>query len=257
MNPPQQLTLFPEGSRDHASLFHLPAKERELKMIATSGQKCLEQFEKLDRHTLWGKMFVALLIGMEGWYSSKCRLIWKLKATKSSRLYCQLAVSTLPTEGTESGLLLTPTTREEVQDLGKFKKRMEKYPNGTTMPNLATQVQISLLATPNARDWKGESGHPCQKDLTRDVKKLLPTPAAQDSKNSTLPPSQQDRDTIPGYLLRNGQTSQLNPRFVLEMMGFQPNHCDSAFEKIAWEIYQKKKSTKSFQKRLQDGEKKQ
>ena len=41
-------------------------------------------------------------------------------------------VSTLPTEETECGLLLTPTTREDVTDKDKFKERMEKYDNGTT-----------------------------------------------------------------------------------------------------------------------------
>jgi hypothetical protein len=86
---------------------------------------------------------------MEGWYSMRCKLNWKLKATKSHRFYFQLVPSTLPTEGTEFGLLLTPTTREEVQDLEKFKKRMEKYPNGTTMPNLATQI-MGMLPTPTA-----------------------------------------------------------------------------------------------------------
>jgi len=49
------------------------------------------------------------------------------------------------------GLLLTPTTREEPVDLDKFKARMEKYPNGTTMPNLATQVQ-QMLPTPTAQE---------------------------------------------------------------------------------------------------------
>jgi hypothetical protein len=88
---------------------------------------------------------------MEGWYSMRCKLSWKLKATKSHRFYFQLVPSTLPIEGTEFGLLLTPTTREEVQDLEKFKKRMEKYPNGTTMPNLATQI-MGLLPTPTASE---------------------------------------------------------------------------------------------------------
>lgn len=32
---------------------------------------------------------------------------------------------------------------------------------------------------------------------------LLPTPTANDAKNSTLPPSQRGRDSIPGYLLRS------------------------------------------------------
>jgi len=67
-------------------------------------------------------------------------LIWRVKATPWNRLLFQLAVSGRGTEEIESGLLLTPTTCEVEQDLEKFKKRMEKYPNGTTMPNLATQV---------------------------------------------------------------------------------------------------------------------
>jgi hypothetical protein len=58
---------------------------------------------------------------------------------------------------------------------------------------------------------------------------MLPTPAAQDSKNSTLPKSQITRDTIPGKLLRDGQTSQLNPRFVAEMMGFPPDWTELPF----------------------------
>ena len=57
------------------------------------------------------------------------------------------ATGTLPTDATEFGLLLTPTTSEPVHDLEKFKARMEKYPNGTTMPNLATQVH-GMLPTP-------------------------------------------------------------------------------------------------------------
>lgn len=35
---------------------------------------------------------------------------------------------------------LTPRTRETEQDLEKFKARMAKYRNGTTIPNLATQI---------------------------------------------------------------------------------------------------------------------
>ena len=59
--------------------------------------------------------------------------------------------TTLPTDATEFGLLLTPTTSEPVHDLEKFKARMEKYPNGTTMPNLATQVH-GMLPTPMAQE---------------------------------------------------------------------------------------------------------
>lgn len=44
-----------------------------------------------------------------GWYSTKCKLTWKLKGTKYSRFYFQLVPLTHPTEGTEFGLLPTPT----------------------------------------------------------------------------------------------------------------------------------------------------
>lgn len=50
---------------------------------------------------------------------------------------------------------------------------------------------------------------------------FLSTPtASQEAKNSTLPPSQMKRDNLAGYLLRNGERSQLNPEWVEWLMGF-------------------------------------
>src|SRR5664279_3745844 len=90
----EQLTSSPEDS--HVNRTPLQEKEKAKKMRDTSGRKCLEQLERFNRVGLWGRMFLASLIGQEGWYSTKCRLIWKLRGTKYSRLYCQLAVSMLP-----------------------------------------------------------------------------------------------------------------------------------------------------------------
>jgi DNA (cytosine-5)-methyltransferase 1 len=56
---------------------------------------------------LWAKTFSALLIGREDWYSTKCKLIWKLRGTKYSRMYFQLHPSMLPTDGIGFGLLPT------------------------------------------------------------------------------------------------------------------------------------------------------
>jgi hypothetical protein len=53
-----------------------------------------------------------------------------------------------------------------------------------------------------------------------------PTPAAQDGKNSTLPPSQEHRDTLPGQLIRQGQQGYLNPEFVETLMGFPQGWTD-------------------------------
>src|SRR5690606_3354075 len=82
----------------------------ERKMTATSGRKCLEQYTKLNRHTLWAKMLSESLIGMGDWFSTRCKLIWKMRGTKYNRLYFQLVPLELYTEEIGCGLLPTPTT---------------------------------------------------------------------------------------------------------------------------------------------------
>jgi hypothetical protein len=54
---------------------------------------------------------------------------------------------------------------------------------------------------------------------------LIPTPTVNDAGNSTLPPSQRGRNSLPGQMLRDdsipiGAATYLNPCFVEEMMGF-------------------------------------
>lgn len=56
--------------------------------------------------------------------------------------------------------------------------------------------------------------------------RLLPTPTAQDAKNSSLPPSQQTRDSIPGELMREGMSGSLNPMWVEWLMGFPTGWTD-------------------------------
>lgn len=64
-----------------------------------------------------------------------------------------------------------------------------------------------------------QTGNNCSVSLGRLVK-LMPTPTAQDAKNSTLPRSLRSRDTIPGALLREGHTGELNPEFCEWLMGY-------------------------------------
>ena len=143
------------------------------------------------------KTFPALLIGMEGWYSTRCRLTWKLKGTKYNRTYFQLAVSTLPTEGIGSGLLPTPVANEN----GNY-KQLEQ---GIKTRESGVKIHVDLYSMFRMG--------------------LLPTPTVNDMKNASLPPSQIDRnDSIVKRVLQDnpqaGKTSQLNPQFVAEMMGF-------------------------------------
>ena len=197
----EQMTLFSQvASRDHANHTAQQVSDLEKKMTATSGQKCLEQFEKLNRSGLWAKTFAGLLIGMEGWYSMRCALTWKLKVTKSSRLYFLLQVSTPRTAETGYGLLPTPTAvqrdhPERVEALkatGAFTMMSRK--NGENRPNLILDALnfYGLLPTPTASDknWRQKSENWKGSDLISTVQEIT------------------------------GETGQLNPRFVGEMMGF-------------------------------------
>ncbi len=274
----EQLTLFQEDSL--VSPTQWPEKDLEKKMTDTSGQRCLESFRKFSRHGLWAKMFSDLLIGQEGWYSTKCRLIWKLKGTKYNRMYFQLYPSMLPTEETESGLLPTPRAITIEENVDGWQKRMDKriedgmttispnlhilamrgmLPTPTAMDSsnatanmkstqvkegsmhsvtLARAMAMGMLPTPTVQDGnkatkKWREDH--QNNLTAHVfNKMLPTPTSTDYKGAYSPDSMVSKDGIDrANLLRNiyvhtgdewkqkdGKTSQLNPQFVMEMMGF-------------------------------------
>jgi len=216
-NSTRQLTLdelisLQEGSP--ASPTPSQDYKEAMKTSATCGQRCCALFENAPRATSWAKTFSALLVGMEGWSSRRCALTWKLKGTPYNRMYFQLQASTLPIEDTEFGLLLTPTTREEVMDKDKFKKRMEKYDNGTTVPNLATQV-VGMLPTPRTVDVEGGA--------VSNVK--------NDGKGWYRENAKGERW---GVKLRDvaelGTNSQLSPLFVEEMMGFPKNWTASPFQ---------------------------
>lgn len=246
------------ASRDHANLIQLPENERAKMMNATCGLTCLEQYRRFNHVSLWQKMFAASLIGMEGWSSMRCNLTWKLRATKSRRLYFLLQVSTPPTEGIGSGLLLTPTaaeaknqscstqiylqdqlrinnkllltptTNETPQDTDKFKERMKKYPNGTTVPNLATQV-ANMLPTPNQRDWKGRTGSGWEQQASL-PNALLPTLVKSDYQPRWKTENWSGTSDLSSVVNETlGTRSQLNPRFVAEMMGFPPDWLELPF----------------------------
>ena len=213
------------------------------------GRKCSALFDKLAPRMSWRRTFVASLVGMTGWYSTRCALTWKVKATKSFRSYFLLQASTRRTAETESGLLLTPTTREEPVDLDKFKARMEKYPNGTTMPNLATQVQ-QMLPTPRAVEFvetpenfakrtgdRTTNAMPNLSSMAQHVPQMLPTPMSRDYKGARSLEARQamEQNSKRGLSLSDayakpGKTSQLSPLFVEEMMGFPQGWTVSPFQ---------------------------
>ena len=174
-----QLTLFQADFP--ASPTAQQESDWEKKMNATYGQKCAEQFERLSQPGLWAKMFAGLLIGMEGWYSMRCSLTWKLKGTKSNRFYFQLQPSTLPIEETECGLLPTPVVQASQRNLNENGKSVSKAGQsyGISLQQLA---KSRMLPTPIAEDWKGQLRSDGTASMLSGKASLgmLPTPLASD-----------------------------------------------------------------------------
>ena len=101
-----ELTSSAEDSPVNRSV--LQANEKDQKMNATSGQRCLELSESVNRVGSWARTFAGLLIGRTDWFSKRVALTWKLLGTPSNRLLFQLVPQAMrPTDATEFGLLLT------------------------------------------------------------------------------------------------------------------------------------------------------
>lgn len=80
---------------------------------------------------------------------------------------------------------------------------------------------------------KNKKLHDLHKPLSVAVK-LYPTPTANDAKNATLPPSQCDRDSVPGALMRDGVTGSLNADWVEWLMGYPQGWTDIDVEPEAF-----------------------
>ena len=114
-----------------ASHLVLPGSKEAQKMTATSGLKYEPLLKQSDPIGAFSKTFMVT----SSWDSTRCYLIWKPLATPQGRLLFQLAVSMLPTNETESGLLHTPTAKGN-QDA----------------PSMRDRDRGSWWATPNTMD---------------------------------------------------------------------------------------------------------
>ena len=195
---PKQLTLFAVATRANRSL--LPGSEEARKMTAISGRKCYDLYENVCRLGLLPKM----LLGTLAWGSTKCFLTWKEKATPGGRLLFQLAVSMPPTEGTGSGLLLTPNAMDALppRKVGALEKQYKNNRAGrTTHSTLREQVAYP----PPSQMW--------------------PTPRCSDGMKNKLRthlgPETNYRGRLEDFIAKDADGSgYLNPLFVEQMMGF-------------------------------------
>jgi hypothetical protein len=175
---------------------------------------------------------------MEGWSSMRCALTWSIWGTKYGRASFLLRVSAHHTDEIGyGGLLITPTTTERCEDPKEMRARAERngYKNGTQYNGLTSQVVYGMLGTPTARfqarseRFKGKAMNPQEF-----ANAMLPTPTAtSDPKGGcTRPDPSRQRDTLAHAMHdpTHGKTSQLNPRFVAEMMGFPANWTELPFQ---------------------------
>jgi len=85
-------------------------------------------------------------------------------------------------------------------------------------------------ATANMKSTQVKEGSMHSVTLSRALSMgLLPTPTASDTPGKNT--GKRAQNSIPKIIRQNGlETSQLNPRFVLEMMGFPPNWTELPFQ---------------------------
>jgi hypothetical protein len=186
---------------------------------------------------LWAKTFSALLIGTGDWYSTRCKLTWKLKGTKYNRLYFQLQASAIaPTNGTEFGLLpteqqhllKTPTAMDGEVTSGK--KNPVSGNSGTLAQEIMsgykpTMEKLGLLPTPNASDFidKPTSKSWKEKGATNytlgnpEIRGMLPTPRASEGgafkdENGQMKPSGINAMAIMGLLPTPTTMDMLPPK---------------------------------------------
>jgi hypothetical protein len=172
----------------------------------------------------------------------KCKLTWKLKGTKSNRMYFQLAPSTPRTGGIEFGLLPTPRTVDveggkannvQLENGSYYRENLKGVRWGVKLRDV---VENNLLPTPTSNEMgsvkkRGNGGE----SLRVKINNLLPTPVASDH-NSRGPMENWSGTSDLVSVMHTasggefGKTSQLNPRFVAEMMGFPPNWTELPFQ---------------------------
>ena len=181
-------------------------------------------------------------------HSTKSAQTSKPKDIPSNRLLFQLAVSERPTEGIESGLLPTPNAMDiphkdmEINERGRRNPKKGKTDHSLGLEDMAV---AKLLPTPcNIEATKftktiNPNSQMGQGLTALAVNGLLPTPTAMEIKHYNRVKGLKEKGAKGMYSRKNGalrpngltdfldfnnqvggKTSQLNPLFVEEMMGF-------------------------------------
>ena len=148
-------------------------------------------------------------------------------------------------------MLPTPTAMDSTNATATMKSTQVKEGSMHSV-TLNRAMALGMLPTPTTGEhkhgksekyWDNRIHKGRQEDLSMMLYKgMLPTPCASDFKGAYRPESMTSKDgtfhreeRLMNIYLKTGQkynskTSQLNPRFVAEMMGFPPNWTELPFQ---------------------------
>lgn len=216
----------------HASRTALRESKKAPPTLATSGQMCSELFARSCPNGSLVRMFRALTEST--WHSTECSLIWKVQATRQSRLKFQLAPSMrrtsesacslwptatansttgAGTSGREGGLNLQtaaamwPTVRASDHKSGK----------SNVTHNSRPLAEVATWATVRSSD--GQKGGPNMRGSKGD--QPLPSQAFQAATWTTADGQARNGSTAP-----TEKGGALAPEFVGWLMGFPSGWCE-------------------------------
>lgn len=215
--------------------------------------KCIGEVKRIIRPSVVLSQFTVFLVGSDNWFSTRCCLRWLTKQAPLNRAYVKLQASNLK-RNQQGSLLPTPTASEG--ERGSEREPSILNGKASNISSSGVRYGISLrqlaeqgfLPTPVASDattgaiigsgdvFKNTNGLPRKvnrngKDgsvgLARLVR-LLPTPVASLYKTCCVTRAAWEKrindgrqqDLNMALYKVSGITGQLNPCFVMEMMGF-------------------------------------
>jgi site-specific DNA-cytosine methylase len=127
-------------------------------------------------------------------------------------------------------LLPTPTGQEVEHpeaELTETNRRKSKTGKTSHSLNLTDTINQKLLPTPREAASRGDCTRDRGKGNLEDViaQNLIPTPASRDYKGARTTEAlkeagRDENNSLPDFFSQTGKTSQLNPLFVEEMMGY-------------------------------------
>lgn len=124
------LISSPGGSRDNpASLFPMQENEKGLTTAVTSGRRCLQLSESLNRPLSLAKTLLASSVWRMARHLTVYSLTWRMKATRQNNLLFQLVPSEHGIEGIEFGssaLIPTITQSDVIMENVPLRKEVKE-----------------------------------------------------------------------------------------------------------------------------------